>query len=434
MHYDVVVAGGGLSGVTAAISAARGGARVCLIEQTLTLGGLGTSGMMTIIISPKNFFGGTGREILDRLYDEGALGFGKGKEDYAFIPFKNESMKRLLDAMVREQDNIELMLYTKLIGAKTENGIVKSVSVAAYEGIYEIEADVFIDATGDGALAVFCGEDYEYGDSDGNIQAPTMPSYYANVDYDKYYEFLKQNNYDFIGTVKHLVEKAVEEGVLSDVDYHHPGENRITRDIASMNVGHLYGMPLKSSSDFTDAVIAGRRQAKEYHEFYKKYIPGFENAECVATGSLLGVRETRRIKGKYMLTYADKCEYRKFEDAVMRFDGGPSYDLHASSSSKDDYEEYFKKYTAANIRENDYATIPFSSFRTAKNNNLMVVGRCFSSDRFVNAQNRVMGYCAMMGDVAGTAAALSAADRCSLCELSIDKLQNALLDIGILSV
>ena len=434
MRYDVVVAGGGLSGVTAAISAARGGAKVCLVEQTLTLGGLGTSGMMTVMISPKNFFGGTGREILDRLYGEDALGYGKGKDDYSFVPFQNEAMKRLLDSMVSEEANIDLLLYSKIIGAKCENGGVKSITVSAYEGIFEVEADVFIDATGDGALAVLCGEDYEYGDGNENIQAPTLPSYYVNVDYTKYYNFLKENNYDFIGTVKGLVEKAVDEGVLSDVDYHHPGENRITADIASMNVGHLYGMPLKSSKDFTAAMIAGRRLVREYYEFYKKYIPGFENSVCVATGSLLGVRETRRIKGKYMISYADKCEYRKFPDAVMRFEGGPSYDLHASSGSKDDYEKYFSKYTAENIRENDYATIPFSSFCAAKNNNLMVVGRCFSSDRFVNAQNRVMGYCAMMGDVAGAAAALSNKNKVRLCEISIYELQKKLQHMGILNV
>ena len=256
MRYDVVVAGGGLSGVTAAISAARGGSKVCLVEQTLTLGGLGTSGMMTVIISPKNFFGGTGREILDRLYGEDALGYGKGKEDYSFMPFQNEAMKRLLDSMVTDEANIDLLLYSKIIGARCENGAVKSISVSAYEGIVEVEANVFIDATGDGTLAVLCGEDYEYGDGSENIQAPTLPSYYVNVDYTKYYNFLKENNYDFIGTVKGLVEKAVDEGVLSAVDYHHPGENRITSDIASMNVGHLYGMPLKSSKDFTAAMIA----------------------------------------------------------------------------------------------------------------------------------------------------------------------------------
>jgi hypothetical protein len=135
-----------------------------------------------------------------------------------------------------------------------------------------------------------------------------------------------------------------------------------------------------------------------------------------------------------MLSYADKCEYRKFPDAVMRFDGGPSYDLHASSSSKDDYEEYFSKYTAADIRENDYATIPFRSFCAARNDNLMVVGRCFSSDRFVNAQNRVMGYCAMMGDVAGIAAANAIENTCKLQDININNLQEQLQSYGILNL
>ena len=432
--YDVIVVGGGMAGVTAAVSAARRGSRVCLIEQSMILGGLGTSGLMTCLIAPENYFGGIGREILDKMYEKGALSCNVRKGEYSFVPYNNEEMKLTLDDLVSSEPNIELLLYTKIISAECSGGMIKNIIVSAYEGLQTISAKVYIDATGDGALSMLCGEAYEYGDENENIQAATLPAYYADIDYKKQKRYLEKNDGDFIGIIRRMVPKAVEEGVLSSVDFHHPGAIQIGDNYGVVNAGHLYGMPLKNSADFTKAMLAGRRLAKEYYEFYKKYMPGCENIVYIATGSILGIRETRRIIGCYITDYRDKIEYKKHEDGIMRYQGGPSYDLHASSNEKKDYEKYFEKYTAVEERTDDYALLPYRSLRAANNRNLLLAGRCASMDRRVNAQNRVMGYCAMMGQAAGTAAALSVSDGVTTDKTDICRLQKQLSADGILNI
>lgn len=432
--YDVIVAGGGMAGVTAAVSAARNGCRVCLIEQSMVLGGIGTGGLVTCLIAPEQYFGGIGREILDEMYRKGALGCNVGKDNYSFVPYNNEEMKLTLDSLVSSEAGIELLLYTKIISAECGGGMVKSITLSAYEGLRTVSAKIFIDATGDGALSLLCGEAYEYGDENENIQAATLPAYYADIDYKKLNEYIDGNGGDFIGIIRRTVPKAVEEGVLSYVDFHHPGAIRIGDNYGIVNAGHLYGMPLKTSADFTKAMLAGRRLAREYFEFYKRYMPGFENAVYMATGSILGVRETRRIVGCHITDYKDKTEYKKYEDGIMRYQGGPSYDLHASSNEKEDYERYFEKYTATEERVGDYALLPYRSLRAAENKNLLLAGRCASTDRRVNAQNRVMGYCAMMGQAAGTAAAITVSDGVTTDKTDICRLQKRLSLDGVQNI
>jgi len=429
--YDVVVVGGGPAGVSAAVCAAREGAKVCLIEQSAMLGGLGTLGLVTVVIAPEKHFGGFGKEIVDDLVERGIAGPEVIPGTYSWVPYKGEGMKLLLDEKVTNEENIDLRLYTKLCGAETENGIVKAVSVCDTCGTHKIEGKVFVDATGDGILSLYCGEEYELGGENGEIQAPSMMAYYGNIDYKKYYAYIASNNGDDIKSIHILLPKAVEEGILPRIDLHHPGAIRVAEDMAIINVGHLYGMPLETGEDFTKAAIEGRKLAAKYFEFYRKYVPGFENATYNNTGSVLGIRETRRVKGRYTVTYEDKCNNTKFEDGVVRFKGGASCDLHASSADRKAYEEYFKIFNGLDKGYNDYALMPYSCFIGAKNANLMIAGRCASTDRKVNAQNRVMGYCMMMGQAVGTAAAIAAADGVPPTEIDVKKLQRVLESNGL---
>jgi len=437
--YDVIVAGGGMSGVAAAVSAARHGMRVLLVEQTSMLGGLGTGGLMTMVMTSRKWFYGIGREILDDLQSRGEARRidDYPVKDYERIPFDAESMKRKLDDIVLES-GAEVLLYSKITGVQTESGYIKSICVNGPTGDIVLEAPLFIDATGDGMLAYYAGEDFDLGDKNGNTQAPTMTAYYAGVDFDRYEAFLKtyENGPAIpkVNMIHDLVPKAVAEGVLSVCDLHHPGIFRISPcfNVGVMNAGHIYGADCLTGEGLTKATIAGRKMAKEYLDFYRRYVPGFEKAYMTNTCSYLGLRETRRIRGRYVTTFADKAAYRKFPDAIMRFDGGAVSDVHASSADKKAYEAYYQLFTAARqtVREDDWAELPYRSLLPAKTQNLLVAGRCLSADREVQGQLRIMGYCFMMGQAAGTATALAAAGEKLLADIDIGTLQEYLRKDG----
>lgn len=438
-RYDLIVAGGGMSGVAAAVAAGRKGLKVLLIEQSSMLGGLGTSGLMTMIMTSRHWFYGIGKEIIDGLIAEGKARVidDYPVKDYDRIPFDAESMKLALDDIVLKS-GAELMLYTKIIGVEQEDGCLTKLLLAAPTGNFSVEGKIFIDATGDAMLSYYAGEPFELGDENGNTQAPTMTAYYAGVDFDRYEEFLKTYAdgpaIPKVNMIHDLIPKAVSEGVVSVEDLHHPGIFRISPcfNVGVMNAGHVYGADCLSPEGLTDATVKGRKMAAEYLNFYRKYIPGFEKAYLTNTGSYLGLRETRRVMGKYVTTFEDKSTYRKFDDAVMRFDGGAVSDVHASSPDKKAYQSYYNLFSQREgLKEDDFATLPYRSLLPQNTKNMLLAGRCVSADRKVQGQIRIMGYCFMMGEAAGLAAALAVGENKLPGEIDVKTLQAELKKNGV---
>ncbi|MBR5232566.1 MAG: FAD-dependent oxidoreductase [Clostridia bacterium] len=429
-----------MSGVAAAVAAARQGKRVLLIEQSSMLGGLGTAGLMTMVMTSRKWFYGIGLEILESLRDQGQARWidDYPVKDYERIPFDAESMKRKLDAVLQES-GAEVLLYSRITGVEMQEDHLKALRVSSQVGDFTVEGDVFIDATGDGMLSFLAGEDFDLGDEEGNTQAPTMTAYYAGIDFERYEAFLKtyENGPAIpkVNMIRDLIPKAVADGVVSVCDLHHPGIFRISPcfNVGVMNAGHIYGADCLTPEGLTQATVAGRRMAEEYLNFYRRYVPGFEKAYMTNTCSYLGLRETRRIRGLYTTTFADKAAYRKFPDAVMRFDGGAVSDVHASSADKKAYEAYYKLFTQARetVREDDWAELPYRSLLPAKTKNLLVAGRCLSADREVQGQLRIMGYCFMMGQAAGTAAAIAVNEGKAPRDICVAKLQEKLEEAGV---
>jgi len=152
------------------------------------------------------------------------------------------------------------------------------------------------------------------------------------------------------------------------------------------------------------------------------------------TASTLGIRETRRLKGQYTAVFEDKASYRKFDDCILRYEGGGESDIHASSPSKDAYMKYYSLFTSEKPKKDDWADLPYRSLLPQRMKNLIVAGRCLSADRKVQGRLRVMGYCLNMGQAAGTAAAICAQSGISFDQIDIKKLQNKLLEQGIKTV
>lgn len=432
--YDLIVAGGGISGVATAVTAAQKGLKVLLVEQYGMLGGTGTSGLVSMMMTSMHWFYGFGKELIAKMMAEGNARYVENPpvKGYDYYPYDAEAMKRELDNAVAES-GAELLLYAKIIGVKKNEDTIQALVLSGAEGPITVYGDLFVDATGDACLSRFAGENVLYGDADGQTQAPTPAAYYAGIDFEKYEKYLATYddgvNVPKINMMHKLIPMAYEAGDLSMCDLHHPGVFRISEDsdVGLMNVGHIFGADCATSAGLTAATVKGRQLAKEYLDFYRKYVPGFENAYLTGTATHLPMRETFRVEGEYVTTFEDKAEYRKFDDAVMRFDGGAVTDLHASSSDAKAYDKYVKLFSKReSVRTDDYATLPYRSLRCKNTKNMLVVGRCVSADRETLGQIRLMGYCSMMGHAAGLAAYVAKENAKTNFDIDVSQLQTEL--------
>ena len=409
--YDIVVAGGGPAGCAAAICAAREGARVLLAEGLGCLGGTGTSGLVTEFDPMANgeqmVVGGLMREIIETLYDRGYVptlldpkrwrtGF------HQWTPFDAEGLKLLLDELT-EKAGVEVRFFTRVIDAEMEPGAKKvaGVVLSSVEGYSYVKAKAFIDATGDGLLCGFCGaEHYDAGKDTPYIMPPTLCALFAGVDWASV-----PRSDICLTNQQEKIEQAITDGFFSQPDRHVPGLFMNMGQIGSMNAGHVFGMDALNTRSLSDGMKKGRRLVQEYAAFYRKYF-GLTDMRLVTTGAMMGIRESRRIKGEYMLNYEDYTARRKFPDQIAIF--AKSVDIHVYDTSPEQYERYYNEFnTLDRYKPGEYYGIPYGVLVPMGFENLWVAGRCVSADIKVQGSLRVQPAASMMGQAAGTAAVQS---------------------------
>lgn len=420
---DVAVAGGGPSGLAAAITAARKGLSVVLIERYGFFGGLATAGSVGTVCGlylhhpdrVEYIIEGFAKELAEALVGRGGAFGPFMRQGFTALLYNPWHLKRLLDEWIGREKKITPMLHSYVADVVRKADRIESLLVASPEGLYAVSAKIYIDATGDASVAMAAGVTTEKGDSRGVVMNPTMMFTVQGLDLIAYQQngmaILNDKIREAIANKSYPL--TVGQGLV--IPTFRQGEAMIKLSSLARDGRALDGSLV---SDLTYAELKGRDDAEVTMEFLKKEIPGFENAFLSDTAVQVGIRETRRIVGKYVLTEADVLAGRKFPDTIC-----------LSSWPLERWEDG-KEPEMVLLPEGHYYGVPYRSLLPAGTQNLLVTGRAISMDHGALASARVMGVCMAEGQAAGAACALAAGSGIGPSEIDIEQLQSELKKDG----
>lgn len=391
---DVVVCGGGPAGTAAAIAAARHGAKTLLLERYGCLGGLATGGLVIVLphftCHGRPVIGGIGREIRDTLIETGEAVFRGGADRSAFDP---EAVKWLSIRLCREA-GVKILHHVWVAGAAVEDGKLQAVLVESKVGRLAVRGKVFVDATGDGDVFATAGADFETSD-----QYIGLPFRLTNVDVERWQAARKEQP----DAVAEAMEAARQAGGWDS----YFGVNPMpTPD------GFIWGNNMFREFDALDpenltyVETEGREAIRRSLQVLRERLPGFERAWLVDTASQVGVRRSRRLIGEYVMTEEDVSqEDSRFDDAI-----GRGNDFRNEKLAYD---------------------IPYRSLLPRDVNGLLVAGRCISCTHEALEPIREIHVCWVMGEAAGTAAAMALQAGCEPRDVSVPELQGRLREAGV---
>lgn len=423
---DVLVVGGGTAGFLAAVGAAKSGAKTTIVEQCGTLGGTPVSGLMTIVVTMHDADGnqmvtGLFDELLDRIKaNGGSMGFTyetQGNMRFA-APFDSEVAKYTMIEMAEEY-GIDVLFDTVCTDALVMDGVVKGVVVANKSGSSLVLAKRVIDCTGDGDVATFAGAEFEMRPREMR-QPITLMFRMGGVNVKKWVDFMKENpdQFNLADGVESLEKPwilnilkdfkpwkdAIASGKISggfaleQVWYHTHGAD-INKGEITFNMTRTTGFDPTSTKEMSEVHRVLQKQLPRAETFIRENMPGFEKAYLIDSASILGVRESRRIIGDYMLTKNDVSN-GIIPDNSIALSVCP-IDIHEGHG---DGRFVWEK---TNQRGSRAYGIPYGCLLPKGLNNILVAGRCISSTWEANGSTRMQGSCFATGQAAGIAAALS---------------------------
>ena len=390
--YDLIVTGGGLSGVATAIAAARGGMKVLLCEKTNALGGAAaTMLVMPFMLNETKMPDGTIRElslgIFKEILEEMKKVDGEVENKYKFH-FDEETLKIVLNRMCLTA-GVELLFHAYLSGVGREGEQITSVTFATVCGPMTFESRYFVDATGDATLSTLAGCETVLGRSNDHLCQPmTLCFRMGGVDVKKFHE--RKRPYVNVVYKERQARGEItnpREDVLTFSTYH--------PDVLHLNTTRVVKLDPTDPFAVTKAELTAREQVYEMVDFLKS-LPdcGMENAYLLSTALEIGVRESRMVVCEHMLNEMELKECTVFEDAIAT--GNYDIDIHNPEGSGTSHY-YFKP--------GEYYTIPYRSLIPKGVSNLLVVGRCIGATHEAQASVRVMPITTTMGEAAGHALA-----------------------------
>jgi hypothetical protein len=440
-EYDVLVVGGGTTGICAALAAARIGARTAIVEYYGFLGGNAACGLPWLAFHryPEGdlVVKGIPLELVKRLQRSGGAGDFDTDPACGSVIWINPVLLKTLFAEMVEEEGIDTYLHSLAAGVLMEGEKAAGVYIQNKQGCQLLKAKNIIDCTDSGDIAVWSGARYEFGRRhDGKVQVSSyihllggvnverMIDYFAeNPDQmrphkfseavlGKHLQYIRNATSIVLGAFPELITQAKADGVAYDRDYLIGVANRRTSMllVVSSRVENVNPNDVKN---FSRAELTGLRQTPGILEFITKYMPGGKDAFVIGSGHQIGIRESRHILGDYYLTGADLMDGKEFEDAIAT--GAYHLDIHTPDHNG-----------LAPTQQPPLYQIPYRSLLPRGIDNLLIAGRAISANHEAQASTRITPISMALGQAAGTAAALSAVKGVDPRNIHIGKLQERL--------
>ncbi|RBP37793.1 FAD dependent oxidoreductase [Roseimicrobium gellanilyticum] len=393
---DVIVCGSGPAGIAAAIMAARTGAKVRLFEVHGCLGGVWTAGLLSYVLDAKN--SGFNQEIIDKLKERSSYN-PNGAKAYFYDP---EEMKQLLEELC-VQSGVKVQLFSRIVAAyKDSANRLTTVVTESKSGRQAWKARVFIDATGDGDLGNLAGCEWELGESKAcPCQPMTMMAMVTVPDPEKLRPFA--SHYGAPSWRKEPVENFRNEMARfgHKATYGTPSLFHVRDGLFNLMINHEYAVRADDAAAITEATFRARSEIHTITRGLRKLGGAWDGLLLVATAEQIGVRDGRRIKGRYVMSKDDLIEGRQQEDGVVTVTF--NVDIHAVTKKDNETAAYHN----AGVKTKPYH-IPLRALIAKDVDGLMMAGRCISGDFISHASYRVTGNAVAMGEAAGVTAALAA--------------------------
>jgi hypothetical protein len=428
--WDVIVVGGGPAGCTAAAAAAREGAKTLLLEASGVLGGSGTGALVPAWCpfsdKEKVIYRGLAETVLKRCKEKQPH---VKAEDVDWVAIDPELLKRVYDDLVTGA-GATILFHTVLAAVeKDPSGTVTTLLVANKAGLTALRAKVYVDCSGDADLCAWAGAEFHKGDASGRLMPATHCFVLTNVDEYAYRHIAYNLAAEWPDSPIYKILASGEYPLIPDS---HICNKLIGPRTVGFNAGHLWDVDNTDPHSVSKALVLGRKMAEQFRDALAKFSPeAFANAFLIMTGSVVGIRETRRVVGDYSLTLDDYLHRRSFDDEICR----NSYfiDVHLAREESPKDSPAMEQLLSDTIRyqKGESHGIPYRSLIPRGLTNVLVAGRSISCERVVQGSVRVMPVCLAMGEAAGLAAALAAAcPEGRVREISTSLLRQRLRDEG----
>lgn len=422
---DVLVVGGGPGGTGAAVMAAECGAKTVLAEQHGCMGGTATFGEVTPMM--RNHYSESGkieeafsmdRPVYTRLmkqmqsYLAGEFSFSEDSTKWDGV---NLTVSKDLIALAMEdvclEAGVQLYYHFKLVGVVCRGRRILHAVFHTRSGFAAIRAKQYVDATGDGELAALAGCEFEYGDREHGLCQPMSLCFkLSHVDKSRLDNAAMQALYRE-AQASGAIECKRDSVLMMDYGFED--------DVCHFNTTRVLGKSAIDALAHSEAEIEGRRQMRQFVKWLRAGVPGFEHAQIYSMAPEIGVRESRRIKGRAYLAESDFRTRSKFPDAIARCNY--PIDIHSVNGGTT---------RMVGIGCQDYYEIPYGCITPADRDNLLVAGRPISVSHEIHASCRVMPPACSVGQAAGAAASLALKRGCDPCALDGRDVRRLLIERG----